>query len=153
MAPSSWTLPSHATMLTGLYPCEERLKVARHLPSGATTLAEMLRAAGYTTGAFAEDGWVSAAHGFARGFGHFVERRRPNLHSDGPPGDVEGTIHDALVWIDRHPDVPWFAFVHTYQVHVPYAPPPGYVDAVTSTSPEGDFPADSTAYDAEIRPP
>jgi arylsulfatase A-like enzyme len=159
-ATSPWTLPSHAAMLTGLYSCAQRLVppgpkdpeggVIASLSPDAVTLAEGLRMHGYTTAAFTEDGWISAEMGFARGFGTLIENRAfPHLSE--PLGQVERTTHDALAWIRRHGDVPWFVFVHTYQIHNPYTPPPGYMELVAPDHGDDRAEADAAAYDAEIR--
>jgi arylsulfatase A-like enzyme len=158
-ATSPWTFPSHAAMLTGLYSCTERFVppgrdpqagVIATLPADAHTLAEAARLYGFTTAAFTEDGWISAEMGFARGFGTMVENRAfPHLSE--PLGQVERTMHDALAWIRKHRDVPWFVFVHTYQVHNPYTPPPGYLARVAPEHGADRAEADRAAYDAEIR--
>ena len=159
-ASSPWTFPSHAGMLTGRYPCVHRFYPAVRsandenalgaLPADAPTLAEVLRARGYATGGFTEDGWISAEMGFARGFGTFVENRAFPRFSE-PLGQVERTLHDALAWIRRNDDGPWFVFVHTYQVHNPYTPPPGYLAQVAADAGDDRASADAAAYDAEIR--
>jgi len=74
-----WTLPSHASLLTGLFPVthgatdENRYLAARH-----KTLAEYLRAAGYRTAAFCTNPWVSPETGFGRGFDAFFTQRVHN---------------------------------------------------------------------------
>lgn len=159
-ATSPWTLPSHAAMLTGLYSCTDRFVppgpkdseagVIASLPADAVTLSEAMRQQGFTTGAFTEDGWISAEMGFARGFGTLIENRAfPHLSE--PLGQVEPTLHDALEWIRRHRDVPWFVFVHTYQIHNPYTPPPGYLQLVAAEHGTDRAEADAAAYDGEIR--
>ena len=70
-APSSWTKPSTASMLTGLSAAEHGVdgSVAR-LPAAAITLAETLLDAGYRTGLFSDNPIVSKAFGFAQGYQH-----------------------------------------------------------------------------------
>jgi arylsulfatase A-like enzyme len=66
---ASWTLPAHASMLTGLLPHRHGAISPRHrLAAGAITLAELLGRAGYETVAFTDAGYVSAQFGLARGF-------------------------------------------------------------------------------------
>ena len=73
-APSPWTLPSHATLFTGLGPGEHgvglqgRIDLAEHLP----TLAERLAAAGYETVGFSENPLIVEQLGFTRGFENFA---------------------------------------------------------------------------------
>ena len=137
---------SHASILTGLYPCAVVPDLAQPIHPRAATLAELLRAAGYETAAFTEDGYVIAAHGFARGFGSFVEGTSALVTE--PTGQADKTFARALDWV-RARRAPWFAFLHTYQVHHPYAPPPGYLDRVVGSGPPDA--SDSARYDAEIR--
>lgn len=145
------TFGSHMTLLTGLYPCAHGLpgpKGAKRALSGdVDSLAELLRAAGYRTGAVTEGGYVNASVGFARGFGSFTEFMR--LSREGfPAGMVAETFGNGARWIAREQDRPWFLFLHTYQVHEPYQPPPGYAERVVQQS--GPF-KPSDLYDGEIR--
>jgi arylsulfatase A-like enzyme len=118
IAPSSTTLPSHASVFTGLHPSvhgsEEGL-LGPPVAERERTLAEVAREDGYLTAAYTEGGFVSSALGFAQGFG---------VYSDGVgPGRVEETFDDALDWLESYRRLPSFVFVHTYQVHTPYTPP------------------------------
>jgi len=72
-APAPWTLPSHATLLTGVGPAEHGVGLHGRmaLPDTLTTLAERLSEAGYATAGFSENPVVSHDFGFARGFDHF----------------------------------------------------------------------------------
>ncbi|HXQ21387.1 MAG TPA: sulfatase-like hydrolase/transferase, partial [Candidatus Acidoferrales bacterium] len=79
IAAAPWTLPAHASLLTGLYPVthgatdENRFLASRH-----QTLAEHLKAAGYRTAAFCTNPWVSPETGFGRGFDAFFTQRHHN---------------------------------------------------------------------------
>jgi arylsulfatase A-like enzyme len=145
------TVGSHMTLFTGRYPCAHGLPgpagPRRALPGDVHTLAELLRAAGYRTGAVTEDGFMTATLGFARGFGSFTEFTR--LAPGGyPAGMVTETFSDGTRWIARESDRPWFLFLHTYQVHAPYDPPQKYIDRVIrEAGPLGP----SDLYDGEIR--
>ncbi|MBA3304070.1 MAG: sulfatase [Acidimicrobiia bacterium] len=64
-----WTLPSHTTMFTGLYPLNHGLtKSADALPAGFPTLATRLKGAGYQTACFSNNAYISEATGLAQGF-------------------------------------------------------------------------------------
>jgi arylsulfatase A-like enzyme len=96
---SSWTLPSHASIFTGLYPSVHGADHPRHvgesgrnpgdlldlwpaepLRSDVTTLAERLAAAGYETGAIvANSGYLNHAFGIDRGFEHYDDREAFSL--------------------------------------------------------------------------
>jgi arylsulfatase A-like enzyme len=137
---------SHASILTGLYPCAVVPDLAQPIHPNAATLAELLRVTGYETAAFTEDGYVIASHGFARGFGTFVESTSVLITE--PTGQADVTFARGLEWV-RTRRTPWFVFLHTYQVHDPYAPPPGFLERV-----HGDGAADTSSsarYDAEVR--
>lgn len=150
-AASAVTAPSHMTIFTGLQPSAHGVTdglrtLARTIP----TLPEELRAHGVTTAAFTEDGWVGVHQGFARGFDRFVENKSADVMV--PEGQVDRTFAQARAWFERHGDRRFFLFVHTYQVHAPYAPPPRYAalfaDAGADPPPHLRAMAD---YDREIR--
>ncbi|MGH2570104.1 MAG: sulfatase-like hydrolase/transferase, partial [bacterium] len=66
---SSWTLPSHMTLMTGLHPTSHGVTLeTQRLPASVRTLAEILKAEGWATAAFTEGGLVAGGFGFARGF-------------------------------------------------------------------------------------
>jgi len=110
---SSWTLPAHGSMMSGVYP--GRLGVThypakRRLPRGVPMLAEVFRNAGYATGAFTGGGFVSAHFGFGRGFNVYSSNGRRFEHNLGK----------ALPWLKRHRNRPFFLFLHGYNAHRPY---------------------------------
>jgi len=144
------TVGSHMTLFTGRYPCAHGLPGPRDAPRALAgdvhTLAELLRAAGYRTGAVTEDGFMTATLGFARGFASFTEFT--HVSSEGmPTGMVAETFEDGAHWVARESDRPWFLFLHTYQVHAPYEPPAKHLVRVfTEVGPPGP----SDLYDGEI---
>ncbi len=122
IAPSSWTLPSHASMLTGLNPSHHEAvgySLNTHLSDQYPTLAELLWDSGYDTVAFTEGGFVSPYLGFARGFERYDA---PMLNTDG----LSQNLEEAHRWLQQPHRRPFFLFFHTYAVHMPYAPPPPY---------------------------
>jgi arylsulfatase A-like enzyme/uncharacterized membrane protein YozB (DUF420 family) len=84
----------------------------------APTLAEILRARGFRTAAFTDGGTMSASMGFARGFEHF---------DDGNEGLAE-SLPKLLPWLEQAAsgDLPFYLFVHSFDVHLPYDPPAPY---------------------------
>lgn len=115
IAPSPWTLPSHASLFTGLYPPEVAVQAPRDaLSSEVVTLAEALLAAGYRTAAVTDDAFVSPEYGLAQGFETFDARRRP-------PEETLEAVQDVLTRDDGRP---LFLVVHTYRAHHPYVVSP-----------------------------
>ncbi len=81
VSPGSWTLPSHASLFTGLYPWEHgvHLRAQSRLDSQFMTLAEMLKEGGYATASLSANGLLCPVMGLLRGFdaavwGEFWER-------------------------------------------------------------------------------
>jgi arylsulfatase len=119
-AGASWTLASHATMLTG-QPSWVHLAHREDavINPSIPTLAERLSAHGLATGAMVFDcGWLSPERGFVRGFDEYrVERWR-----------IERQARDVLGWIRDHREQPFFFFFHTFEPHsdfdrLPYEAP------------------------------
>ena len=144
------TGPSHATMLTGLYPPSHGLRsnIIHSMGTGVGTMPELLSARGYRNGGFISAYPVLGRFGFARGFHHYddrlqegpagkIQRLRPRsflwvgiLKSQlpGRPGAyTAGSIVNerALTWLDEEatgPE-PLFLFLHYYDAHGPFEPP------------------------------
>ncbi|MCZ6598713.1 MAG: sulfatase [Planctomycetota bacterium] len=125
IAESSWTLPSHVTMLSGLYPSTHGVERPERRPgSGTRLLAERLRDAGWTTFAITDGGWLSPAFGFARGF---LDYRAELAGTEAHVNELIQRI-EPLLGGER----PFFAFLHTYDVHCPYDPPEPYASLFRS---------------------
>jgi arylsulfatase A-like enzyme len=125
IAPYPHTLPSHMSMFTSLYHRTHGVRfLGEVLAPGLPTLPEALRAAGYETAAFTEDAFLVAEAGFQRGFSLYVENKSGDFHH--PAGGAAETFDRGLVWLGEHADRPVLLFLHTYQVHWPYLPPPAY---------------------------
>jgi arylsulfatase A-like enzyme len=111
-----WTLPSHVSIFTSLLPFDHRVRhVGDRIPPGLFLLAERFEDAGYRTGAFTGGGYVSWGYGFDQGFEVYHEH---DEKADGGPGVLAAR---ALEWIRSLDGTPFFAFVHTYEPHHPYA--------------------------------
>jgi arylsulfatase A-like enzyme len=119
------TLPAHTSMLTGLYVRSHGVRSPlTHLAPERTTLTEALQRAGYVTAAVTENGFVVPELGIRRGFDYYRENKSADLHR--PDGFAAAIFDDGLTWLAQHRDEPFFLFLHTYQVHYPYVPPPPY---------------------------
>ena len=126
-APAPLTLPSHASLLTGLD--VERHRVRHNglfaLSPDATTLAEILRPAGLRTGAFVASAVLAPRqgldHGFERyGFPEAAGDAGLFFLSDRPATEVNA---EFLAWQQQAPAAPFFAFLHYMEAHSPYEPP------------------------------
>jgi arylsulfatase A-like enzyme len=114
------TTPSHASLMTSLPALEHGVYDNRTLlRESLVTLAEVLREGGYATGAFVSALAVGAQLGFDQGFDVFegTDSQRP--------GDVATSL--ALDWM-REVHEPFFVWVHFYDPHQPYNPPPEYLE-------------------------
>jgi arylsulfatase A-like enzyme/Tfp pilus assembly protein PilF len=125
------TAPAHAALLTGIYPTRLGVKdnASSPLPDSADTLAETLKAAGYRTGAFIAAFILDRPYGFAQGFDHFdatFAGFRPELKQQAQR-IAEDVVSPAVSWIESAPaGAPFFAWVHLYDAHLPYAAPAPY---------------------------
>ena len=121
-----WTLPSHATMLTGRLPLHHgAIEGDRSIDPGAPRLPQGFRDAGYAAIGVVSTMYVSKKFGFDQGFDTFVDfgidSEKKNLS-----GDVraEQVFEEALrLAREQAPGKPVFAFVHVYDVHYAYEPP------------------------------
>jgi arylsulfatase A-like enzyme len=118
IAPAPWTLASHASLFTSKLPFDHHARLDfQKIAPRQRMLAEALRQAGYRTAAFTADGYVAATFGFGQGFEIYDES------DDRSPDALTRTLELALGWIRGAAGTPFFAFVHTYEVHSPYTHP------------------------------
>ena len=127
------TLPSHATILTGLHPARHRVRTndGFRLSDDVATLPAALNAAGYATGAFIGGYPVNAATGIARGFDRFDDDFVKRGANERRAADV---VAAALSWIrDRvvrgAAGARLFAWIHLFDPHSPYEAPPEFAAA------------------------
>ena len=127
-----WTLPAHASLLTGLYPSDHGATSETNLLAPeSSTLAERLRAHGYRTAAFVSNPWLSRETGFGQGFERFDEMwRGKTRHGRTDRAGAER----AAAWIEERSAAgePFFLFVNFNFAHLPYSPDPMALSAVVS---------------------
>ena len=122
------TLPSHASLMTGLLPSEHGVRdnIGYQLRSGATTVASMLKSRGYATGAAVSAFVLRRQTGLDRGFDFYDDDVDALPGQEGITGNIqregEATVRIAKEWIVRQ-QKPVFFFLHLYEPHTPYAPP------------------------------
>jgi arylsulfatase A-like enzyme len=128
ISPGSWTLPSHATLFTGLYPRDHHTTAASwKLDDSFTTLAEVLAAEGYATAGFSNNPWVSRGTGLTQGFAAFLDMWRDDERSRG--GDDGAALTNELVLdllASPGRTAPFFVFINYMEPHLPYAPPASF---------------------------
>jgi choline-sulfatase len=113
------TLPSHSSMMTGLYPAGHGVhENARFLDARFPVLAERLRSAGYRTAGFVSSFVLSRRFGIARGFELFDDE--PSAGASERPAVM--TTDRALAYLSRPSPQPLFLWVHYFDPHAPYAP-------------------------------
>lgn len=139
--PAPLTLPAHASILTGLLPQHHGIhnNTLFRLDERVPTLASLAKSAGYRTGAFVGafvlDGRFGLNHGFDEYDDHLPHSAGVSFHfSERRAADV---VRLAIDWIVKPGRGPWFAWIHLFDPHAPYAAPP-------------DYRAGRSAYDAEV---
>ena len=105
IAQSNSTLSSHRSLFQSKYP-----SVALR---DSTMLAEILAEAGYRTAGFTGGGNVAATFGFGRGFEVYEEH----------DGGLKESLPQVQRWLDEVAGAPFFLFLHTYEIHLPYDAP------------------------------
>jgi choline-sulfatase len=125
------TLPSHATILTGVYPYQHGIRdnIGYRLRPDASTMATRLKSLGFATGAFVGAFVLEKRFGLNLGFDVYDDQI-PEVSSTAiffeteRRADAVVTVADA--WIDRTPGK-WFGWVHVYDPHAPYRPPAAWL--------------------------
>lgn len=151
IAETSWTLPAHASMLTGLPSLVHQVAFdGKRLAEGHTTMAEVLAASGYQTRAYVSAPYLHPIFGFDQGFatyevigetiydepGFSFERLEsdPVLQMEFADREIQSDrnrtsreIADAVVEdLEAVQGAPFFFFVHFFDVHFDYIPPDAY---------------------------
>ncbi|HVV37386.1 MAG TPA: sulfatase-like hydrolase/transferase [Acidimicrobiales bacterium] len=152
-ANASWTVPSHASMLSGRLPrsagfqhrgdtkAAAYVEANRRLVAEGQSLPAVMRRAGYETIGVSGNTWISGHGGFDQGFDRFdvvTERRMARLHKPGLRDRlawrldaVRAKLDDGAAevsrviddWLARRDRRPFFLFVNLIECHSPYLPP------------------------------
>jgi arylsulfatase A-like enzyme len=134
----SYTVPSHASMLVGMYPSFHSaglMNSQQRLAPEENTLAEILREAGWRTAAIVSNAVLHPAVGLNQGFESY-DARLPDreLVRNMSERRAAHAVDRALEKLDEFGDQPFFMWLHLQDPHGPYTPP--------STSPELEFSKD-----------
>ncbi len=164
MAPMASTLPSHLTLFTSMLPIHHGIQGnfhSFHIPftsqDGIQTAAQLFKSKGYTTAAFVSATPLSRLTGIAAGFDVYDGTKRPQrLASE--------TADRALAWLDSRPEQPVFLWIHFFDPHALYSPPPPYDEMYRTDDALRTFLADrgvdyknpkaldaNNGYDGEVR--
>jgi arylsulfatase A-like enzyme/Tfp pilus assembly protein PilF len=166
------TLPSHASILTGRYPFEHGLRdnSGYRLPAGSHTAATVLKQGGYATAAFVAGFPLHSRFGLNQGFDVYDDRfgdTRAPADFDMPERPASVVVPLARAWIAERSsgsggsgrsaspkplapsaDTPWFVWLHLFDPHTPYRPPPPF-DATYASRP---YYGEVAAVDAALAP-
>jgi len=145
LSTAPWTLPSHASILTGRWPHELSADWLQPLDATYPTLAEVLGSRGYASAGFVANSYCSRIFGLNRGFQHYedfpatpaqilfssalgrllVPSYRVRFHKVVRRADAIN--NELLHWLDGRPDNrPFFAFLNYMDAHDPYEPLPPF---------------------------
>jgi arylsulfatase A-like enzyme/tetratricopeptide (TPR) repeat protein len=124
------TLPSHASILTGTYPFQHgyRENSGYRLKPGMPTIATLLKSQGFATGAFVGAFPLDARFGLTPGFDVY-DGRFDDLSGGGfiiAERPAASVVSLATAWIRAQDHQRWLAWVHVYEPHAPYRPPPPF---------------------------
>ena len=179
LSPTSWTLPAHATILTGLRQRQHRvINVRDRLADEIVTLPEIFSRAGYETFGLYSGPFLHPVFGFGQGFDRYescmsdtsVDPKRPQAWSASHQDQTNPAVQAKFRrWLGERGERPFFAFIHMWDVHYDYIPPEPY-RSMFDEGYDGDlngrniigagFPLDASErdvgyllslYDAEIR--
>ena len=132
------TLPSHATILTGLHPARHGIRTndGFRLAASVPTLAESLKIAGYRTAAFIGGYPLRGSSGLSRGFDLYDDAFL--AAPEATERSADAVVQSALAWIDAHRAEPFFAWIHLFDPHSPYTPPAPFAAAYRDAPYDGE---------------
>ena len=155
---SSWTLASHASMLTGLLPHQHGASNYTPLNTGPRTMAEILETHGYQTASFNANGYGLAGWGLKQGFEVYddnsvlvrhnlaatlfgrvgvwplyVRLAQPDFYFRRDASELNG---DVVHWLRQRTNRPYFLFINYFDAHDPYLAPPPYDRRFGTVSPD-----------------
>jgi arylsulfatase A-like enzyme len=149
LATTPITLPSHSSIMTGLYAPGHGVRDNGYYTLGdeADTLAEALREEGYATAAYVAAYVLAERYGLAQGFDRYDGAVVPSL-----PGEARTSYNErpadavtdaALTWLEAHlgqtDPRPYFLWVHYFDPHWPYTPPPPFASRFAGRPYDGEI--------------
>lgn len=148
VTPVPITLPSHATILTGLYPntLGVRNNGTYRLGEQAVTLAELFRKAGYRTGAFVGSYVLDSVFGLDQGFDVYNDQMPKRRGAVLTERRADLVVSAAVKWLAQKSPQPFFAWVHIWDPHYPYTPP----EPMHSSFPDDPYFGEVAFVDAQL---
>jgi arylsulfatase A-like enzyme/predicted Zn-dependent protease len=132
IAQTPLTLPSHTTFLTGTQPFFHGVRDNGGfvVPQEIKTLAEVFQDAAYATAAFVGAYVLDSKWGLAQGFDYYFDRFDLSRFEKVSLGTVQRpaneVMDEALNWLGKNKGAKFFAWIHLYDPHTPYDPPPAF---------------------------
>ncbi len=130
---STWTLPSTATLLTGLLPAQHNVRRRRDSLGDLPTLAKTLSDAGYRTVGFVDGGYLGFGWGLSLGFQSYTSGADDRARTD----DVAAVVERASNWLRGNRFEPFFLFLQTYETHQPHRNREGFADPFLDSLQDG----------------
>jgi len=128
--PLTW--PSHAAILTGMYPFQNGVQdfTGQPLDPRFRSVAQAFKQQGYATGAVVSAFVLDRSWGLARGFDFYDDAFSPEAFQHRELGLVdrkaEESVTHAIAWLNKRPRSPFLLWLHLYDPHSPYDPPEPY---------------------------
>ncbi len=140
-----WTLPSFASVITGLMPAKAGATgISRSIPDRTSTLGEMVLPYGYATFTVCSTPWLgNPTSGFQQGMetlAFLVE----------PTAQIQVARAEEFISDSMHRD--WVCFIHIMDPHAPYEPPEQYRKELCDPNYKGDFPSGYEGGDVRLQP-
>ncbi|MBM3234694.1 sulfatase [Candidatus Poribacteria bacterium] len=126
---TTWTLPAHISMLTSLYPeVHQVINDGNKLSDKAVVCAEIMKEAGYLTAGFVSGPYLSSKFGYNQGFDLYDDYTiNYSSNEESHRGITSPKIHQQVTkWLEQNYRSPFFLFIHYWDVHYDYVPPPPF---------------------------
>jgi arylsulfatase A-like enzyme len=145
VAPAPWTLPSHASLFTGLDSLVHGAHTDEPVSERLVTLAERLRDAGYVTYAVTGGGYLASEYGLMQGFERVSYHFEPRIEPEQTGNDIESGMERTLSWLSGLAERPFFLLFHSYETHSPYRAREPYFQQFHGGRWKGELPQLTTA--------
>ena len=150
------TLPSHSSIMTGLYPTNHgvRLNGTNALSQQHTTLAEAFSDNGYETGAFVGAFVLDGRWGLNQGFRTYDDQfdmtKVKQIDLAGVQRPANQVVDAAVRWLDERKASRFFTWIHLYDPHTPYEPPEPLLSEFSRRGPAGPYDGEIAFVDQQV---